>query len=62
MPGPIRRWWRTPAVRRRVAGVVVVVGAVMAVAGILTARWGLLVAGIVVAGLGASLGPARIRR
>jgi hypothetical protein len=62
MPGPIRRWWRTPAVRRRVAAVVVVLGAVMAVAGILTARWGLLVAGIVVAGLGASLGPARIRR
>ena len=62
MPGPIRRWWRTPAVRRRIAGVVVVVGVVMSVLGVLTARWGLLIAGIIVIGLGASLGPARIRR
>jgi formate-dependent nitrite reductase membrane component NrfD len=60
--GLIGRWWRTPAVRRRVAVVVVVLGAVLAVVGVLSARWGLLVAGIVVLGLGASLGPARIRR
>ena len=62
MRAVLARWWRTPAVRRRVAAAVVGVGALMSVIGVLTARWGLLIAGIVVLGLGASLGPARIRR
>jgi hypothetical protein len=49
-------------VRRLLARVVVVVGILLGLIGLLTARWGLLFAGIVVVGLGAALGPARIRR
>lgn len=61
MRGAVGRWWRKPAVRRRIALVVVVIGAVMGLIGILTGRWGFLIAGIVVVGIGASLGPSRIR-
>ena len=57
-----RRWTSSPRVRRVLARVVVVVGVLLALIGLLTARWGLLFAGIVVVGLGAALGPARIRR
>ncbi|GAA1828755.1 hypothetical protein [Agromyces salentinus] len=51
-----------PAVRRVISRVVVVVGAVLALLGVLSARYGLLVVGIIVIGLGAALGPGRIRR
>ena len=57
-----RRWTSSPRVRRVLARVVVVVGILLGLIGLLTARWGLLFAGIVVVGLGAALGPARIRR
>jgi hypothetical protein len=57
-----RRWTSSPRVRRLLARVVVVVGILLGLIGLLTARWGLLFAGIVVVGLGAALGPARIRR
>jgi hypothetical protein len=57
-----RRWTSSPRVRRLFARVVVVVGILLGLIGLLTARWGLLFAGIVVVGLGAALGPARIRR
>jgi hypothetical protein len=56
------RWASSPRVRRVLARVVVVVGILLAVVGIVTARWAFLVAGIIVIGLGAALGPARIRR
>jgi hypothetical protein len=56
------RWTSSPRVRRVLARVVVVVGIVLGVIGIVTARWAFLVAGIIVIGLGAALGPARIRR
>lgn len=56
------RWASSPRVRRVLARIVVVVGAVLALIALLTARWGLLFAAIVVVGLGAAMGPARIRR
>jgi hypothetical protein len=62
MRGFIASWWARPAVRRRAATVVAVVGAALAVLGILTGRWGLVVVAIVLLGLAAALGPARIRR
>lgn len=55
-------WFSSPRVRRVLARIVVVVGIVLGLIGLLTARWGLLFAGIIVIGLGAALGPARIRR
>jgi hypothetical protein len=51
-----------PRVRRILSRIVVVVGAVLAVAGVLFGRYGYLVVGIIVIGLGAALGPGRIRR
>lgn len=60
--GAIGRWWSQPRTRLRIARVLVIVGAVLALVGIITARWGLLFAGIIVVGLAAGLGPARIRR
>ncbi|MRG59264.1 hypothetical protein GE115_05180 [Agromyces sp. CFH 90414] len=60
--GLLRTWWATPRVRRAVARWLVAIGAILALIGLLTARWGLLVVGVVVVGLGASAGPARIRR
>jgi type IV secretory pathway VirB2 component (pilin) len=45
-----------------VSRVVVVIGIVLAVIGIVTGRLGFLVAGIIVVGLGAAMGPGRIRR
>ena len=52
----------SPRVRRVVSRVVVVIGIVLAAIALLTARWGLLFAGIIVVGLGAAMGPGRIRR
>ena len=46
---------------RRTASAALVAALVLAVVGVVTGRWGLLVAGIIVIGLGAALGPARIR-
>ncbi|WP_173921434.1 hypothetical protein [Agromyces sp. Marseille-P2726] len=57
-----RRWTSSPRVRRVLARVVVVVGILLAVIAIVTGRWALLFAGIIAIGLGAALGPARIRR
>jgi type IV secretory pathway VirB2 component (pilin) len=61
---PPRRFRLTssPRVRRVVSRVVVVIGIVLAVIGIVTGRLGFLVAGIIVVGLGAAMGPGRIRR
>lgn len=60
--GARRGWFSAPRVRLVLARIVVVVGVLLGLIGLLTARWGLLFAGIIVIGLGASLGPARIRR
>ena len=57
-PGILAR----PKVRLAVARIVVAFGVVLAVVAVVTARWGLLFAGVIVVGLGAALGPARIRR
>ena len=51
-----------PKVRLVLARVVVVVGIVMALFAVVTARYGFLFAGIIVIGLGAAMGPARIRK
>ena len=56
------RWTSSPRVRRVVSRIVVVVGIVLAAIALVTARWGLLFAGIIVVGLGAAMGPGRIRR
>ncbi len=57
-PGILSR----PKVRLVVARIVVGVGVVLAVVAVVTGRWGMLFAGVIVIGLGAALGPARIRR
>lgn len=51
-----------PGFRRVVSRIVVVVGIVLALIGVVSARYGWLFAGIVVVGLGAAMGPSRIRR
>ena len=58
---PAKRRRLSPRVRLVLARVVVVVGIVLGLIGVLTARWGLLFAGIIVIGLGAAMGPARRR-
>lgn len=60
--GARSRWASSPRVRRAMARVLVVVGAVIALLALVTARWGLLFVAVVVVGLGAAMGPARIRR
>lgn len=55
-------WAHSPRVRKVLSRIVVVIGIVLAVIALVTARWGLLFAGILVVGLGAAMGPARIRR
>lgn len=60
--GPVARLFARPSVRCAIALVVVSIGTVLAVVGLFTTRYGLLVAGIVVVGLGAAFGPGRIRR
>ena len=61
-PEPRPSFFARPRVRVVVARVIVVIGAVMALVACITARWGLLFAAIVVVGIGAALGPARLRR
>ncbi|GAA4380418.1 hypothetical protein [Agromyces bauzanensis] len=60
--GARRGWFASPRVRRVLARIVVVIGVLLGLIGLLTARWGLLFVGIIVIGLGAAMGPARIRR
>lgn len=57
----LARGWNDPRVRRAVARAVVLVGLVIGLIGMTFARWGWLVAGVVIVGVGASLGPGRIR-
>ncbi|GAA1795866.1 hypothetical protein GCM10009748_34280 [Agromyces lapidis] len=47
--------------RRILSRSVVVVGIVLAVIGVVSGRYGWLFAGIIVVGLGAAMGPGRIR-
>jgi type IV secretory pathway VirB2 component (pilin) len=54
-------WLAMPRVRRTLARILVVAGALLALLGLITARYGFLLAGILVVGLGAAFGPARIR-
>jgi hypothetical protein len=56
------RWSSSPRLRRLLARIVVISGIVLAAVALITARWGLLLAAIIVVSLGAALGPARIRR
>jgi len=51
----------SPRVRLILARVIVVVGLLVAVIALVTARWGFLFVGIIVIGLGAAMGPARHR-
>lgn len=60
--GIIGRWWSQPRTRLRIARVMVIAAAALALIGLVTARWGLVFAGIIVVGLAAGIGPARIRR
>ncbi|WP_438853692.1 hypothetical protein [Agromyces sp. M3QZ16-3] len=60
--GMVSRWWSQPGVRMRIARVVVVIGIALGVFGVFSARYGFLFAGIIIIGLGAGLGPARIRK
>ncbi|WP_353826383.1 hypothetical protein [Agromyces sp. SYSU T0242] len=48
--------------RIRIARVVVVIGVVLGLFGVLSGRYGFLFAGIIIVGLGAGMGPARIRK
>jgi uncharacterized membrane protein len=54
-------WRRTPF-RRALARMLVVIGVVLGIIAVLTARWGLLVAALLLVGLGAAAGPARAAR
>jgi hypothetical protein len=60
---PARRegGWLSPRVRLVLARVVVAIGVMLAVIALVTARWGLLFAAIVIVGLGAAMGPGRDR-
>ena len=53
--------WLTPRVRMRLARIVVVVGIVIGLLALVTARWGLLFVAVIVIGLGAAMSPARRR-
>ena len=53
--------WFTPRVRMLLARVVVIVGVVIALLALVTARWGLLFVAVIVVGLGAAMSPARRR-
>lgn len=55
-------FFRRPKVRRVLSRTVVVIGIVLAVIGVVSGRYGFLFAGIILVGLGAAMGPARIRR
>ncbi len=51
----------SPRMRLLFARIIVVVGILLGLIAILTGRWGLLFAGIIIVGLGAAFGPARRR-
>ncbi|MDQ0893758.1 hypothetical protein [Agromyces ramosus] len=62
MTEPVDRpFFSRPKVRLVLARVSVSIGIALAIIGVLTARYGWLFAGLIVIGLGAALGPARIR-
>ncbi|HEY9323518.1 MAG TPA: hypothetical protein VIP50_01185 [Agromyces sp.] len=61
-PAEKPRFFARPKVRRILSRVVVAVGIVLAVIGVVSGRYGWLFAGIIVVGLGAAMGPGRIRR
>lgn len=52
-------WWRRAGVRRSFARVLVILGVVLGVVAIVTARWGFLIAALLLVGLAAAAGPAR---
>ena len=58
---PSRRRRLSPRVRLILARIIVVIGILVAVVALVTARWGFLFVGIIVIGLGAAMGPARHR-
>lgn len=60
--GFVKTWWRTPRVRKRVAGIIAIAAVVLAVVGLLTARYGFIFAAVIVALLAAASGPARLRK
>jgi hypothetical protein len=51
----------SPRVRLILARIIVVIGSLVALFALVTARWGFLFVGIIVIGLGAAMGPARHR-
>jgi type IV secretory pathway VirB2 component (pilin) len=53
--------WFTPRMRMLLARIVVVIGIVIALLALVTARWGLLFVAVIVVGLGAAMSPARRR-
>ncbi|WP_395245290.1 hypothetical protein ACGGZK_05655 [Agromyces sp. MMS24-K17] len=55
-------WWASPRGRRLLVQVGVVIGILMAVIGIFSARYGWLVAGLIVVVIAAASGPWRTRR
>ena len=55
------RGWFTPRMRMLLARIVVVVGIVIGLLALITARWGLLFVAVIVVGLGAAMSPARRR-
>jgi hypothetical protein len=61
-PAEKPRFFARPKVRRILSRVAVAVGIVLAVIGVVSGRYGWLFAGIIVVGLGAAMGPGRIRR
>lgn len=56
------RFFARPKVRRVLSRIAVVAGILLAVFGVIAGRYGFLFAGIIVVGLGAAMGPGRIRR
>ncbi|MFB6610787.1 hypothetical protein ACFCVO_10730 [Agromyces sp. NPDC056379] len=61
-PAEKPRFFARPRVRRILSRTVVAVGIVLAVIGVVSGRYGWLFAGIIATGLGAAMGPGRIRR
>ncbi|HEY1105600.1 MAG TPA: hypothetical protein VGE78_05575 [Agromyces sp.] len=57
-----RGFFSRPAVRRILSRIVIAVGIVLALIALVSARYGLLFAAVILVGLGAALGPARLRR
>jgi CHASE2 domain-containing sensor protein len=55
-------WRRRPGVRRALARGLVVIGVVLGVIAVVTARWGLLIVALLLVGLAAAAGPARAGR